>query len=153
MSSGRDNDLGFDHVGIHARLGVVVQGYQSPVCNDTGDSTILDDQVFSCKSVKELDVWTHEQLAEDGRRKQRCVLDDNVVLVAVIEWDTDLGQKVVAGLADDHRREELASQPGSTAGRDTLFDNGDLDIGVLAQFPRAAQALVINTNIDTVWSV
>lgn len=141
MASGRDNDLGLDDIGVHARLGVMVQGDQSPVGDHTSDTTVLDNQVFSSQGVEQLDIGAHEQLAEDGRGEQGGVLNHDVVLVAVVKWDTDFGQEVLAGLADNHGREELAAQPGTTTGRDALLNDSDLDVGVLGKLPGAAETL------------
>ena len=141
MTGGGDDDLGLDDVGVHAGLGVVVEGDQGPVGDHTGNATVLDDQILSGEGVEELDVRTHEQLAQDGGGEQGGVLDNDVVLVAVVEWDTDLGQEVLTGLANNHGREELTAQPGATSGRDALLNDCNLDVGVLAEFPRAAQTL------------
>jgi hypothetical protein len=146
MSSGRDNNLSFNDIRVHAGLGVVVQSNQSPVGNHTGNTTVLDDQILSSQGIEQRDVGTHEELGEDGGSEKGGVFDDDIVFVAVIEWNADLGQEVVAGLADNHGREELTTQPGTTAGGDTLLDDCDLDVWVLAQFPCAAQTLQVGRN-------
>lgn len=118
-----------------------MQGNQGPVGDDTSNTAILDNQVLSGESVEELDVGAHEELGENGGGEKSGVLDDDIVLIAVLEWDADLGKEVVAGLADNHGREELTAQPGTSSGGDALLNDGDLDIRVLAQFPGAAQSL------------
>lgn len=102
MASRRDNNLSLNDVRVHARLSIVMQGNQGPVGDDTGNTTILDNEILSGESVEELDVGAHEELGEDGGGEEGGVLDDDVVLIAVLEWDADLGQEVVAGLADNH---------------------------------------------------
>jgi hypothetical protein len=56
----------------------------------------------------------------------------------------------VRGLADDHRREELAAEPRAAAGGDALLDDGDLDRGVLGQLVRAREARGAGADDDDV---
>ena len=61
MASGGDDDLGLDHIGVHAHLRVVVQGHQSPVGDSAthvpaADIVLADDQVLDSGGVEELDV-------------------------------------------------------------------------------------------------
>ena len=56
MASGGDNDWGRDRVGVHARLGVVVQSNECPVSHNSGDSLIasevlVDDKVFDSSRI------------------------------------------------------------------------------------------------------
>lgn len=46
----------------------------------------------------------------------------------------------MGGLADHHGGEELAAEPGATAGADGLFDDGDADGGVLGELVGAGEA-------------
>lgn len=141
MTSRRDNNLGLNHVRVHARLSIVVQSNQSPVGDDTSNTTVLDDEILSSEGVEQLDVGAHEELREDGGGEEGGVLDDDVVLVAIVEWDANFGKEVLSGLTDNHGREELTAQPGASTGGDALLNDGDLNIRVLAQLPRAAQSL------------
>ena len=53
------------------------------------------------------------------------MLDDDVVTLVLI-WHTQFVEQVVRGLAHNHGAEELASQPGATAWRHTLLNDGHL---------------------------
>lgn len=46
----------------------------------------------------------------------------------------------MCGFADNHGGEQLAAEPRATAGADGLFDDGDADGGVLADFVGAREA-------------
>lgn len=61
MAGGGDQDLGLNHVGVHAHLCVVVQGDQSPVGDCTShvastDWVLTDNQVLTGCGVEKLDV-------------------------------------------------------------------------------------------------
>jgi hypothetical protein len=56
----------------------------------------------------------------------------------------------VRGLADDHRREELAAEPRAAAGGDALLDDRDLDRGVLGELVGAREARGAGADDDDV---
>ena len=61
VASGRHHDLGLDHVGVHAHLGVVVQADQGPVCDRPRHAAPavlvgLHDEVLHGCCVEQLDV-------------------------------------------------------------------------------------------------
>jgi hypothetical protein len=99
----------------HARLCVVVESHESPVCDHTGDSLLPLEvrpyyEIFNGRSVHHNDVRHGEDLGKDGRGEQRRVLDDDKSAL-VLERYTDLLQETVCRLTDNHGRHELATKP------------------------------------------
>lgn len=61
MACGGDQHLGLNNIGVHAHLGVVVQGHQGPVGDSTPhvaptDRVFPHNQVLTRSGVEELDI-------------------------------------------------------------------------------------------------
>lgn len=61
MAGGGDDDLGLNHVGVHAHLCVVVQGHQGPVGDGAADIPaahiiLTHHKILNCGGVEELDI-------------------------------------------------------------------------------------------------
>ena len=117
----------------------MVHGDKRPVRHDTSNTDSIGvlpgggragNQVFDGGSVEELDVGELEHLAQKSRCEQRRVLDSNPVTVVLV-WDTKLVEKQLSGLAHDHSAEELATEPCTSTGSNTGFNNGDLEVRAL----------------------
>lgn len=74
-----------DGVGVHAGLGVVVDGDEGPVCDDAGDADGgggggegPGDEVFDGGGVEEFDVGEGEDFGEEGGGEEGGVFDDDV---------------------------------------------------------------------------
>lgn len=124
MASSADHERSVDGVGVHAGLIVVVHCDQSPVCDYTGDADILNavcagtgDQVLDAGGVEEFDVGEGEDFGEESGCEQGGVLDDDVVGVAGVFFvgDAEVVEEDVCGLAHDHGREELTTEPSTAA--------------------------------------
>ena len=61
VTGGGDNDGCGDSIGIHARLSVVVEGYECPVSDHSSNTLFAlevfpDDEILDCSSVYENDI-------------------------------------------------------------------------------------------------
>ena len=119
VASSADHQRGVDGVRVHAALVVVVHGDESPVGDDTGDAELTirprraSDEVLNSRGVEKLDIGEGQDFAEQSRGKESGVLDDNVVSFFLV-WDAKVAEEGVGGLAHDHGREKLATEPGTT---------------------------------------
>jgi hypothetical protein len=139
VPAGADHDLGLHHVGVHARLRVVVHGHERPVGDHAADAALLHDEVLHGHGVEELHVGAGQQPAHDGGGEERGVLDHHVVLRLVVR-DAQLVEEQVGRLAHHHGGEQLPAQPRAAAGGHGLLHDGDADGGVLGELVRAGQA-------------
>lgn len=78
MAGGRDDDGCVDGVGVHARFVVVMQGYEGPVCDNTGDAdgsvwVLARDKVLDTSGVEELDVREGEYFGEESGCEESLV--------------------------------------------------------------------------------
>lgn len=69
-----------------------------------------------------------ENLAEDRRREERRVLDDDHVALVLVR-NVELVEEEVGRLADAHRAHKLAADPCAAAGSDAGLDDRDLELG------------------------
>ena len=70
MANDGDNDGCVDGVGVHARLVVVMQGYEGLLCDNTDDAdgsvrVLARDEVLHTSDVEELDVREREDFGEE----------------------------------------------------------------------------------------
>jgi hypothetical protein len=71
VAGGGDDDGCIDGVGVHARLVIVMQGYEGPVCDNTGNvdgsvRVLARDEVLDTSGVEELDVREGEYFREES---------------------------------------------------------------------------------------
>ena len=86
MAAGRDDHLGLDDVGVHAGLGVVVEGDERPVGHHAADvlaaadnllaGILAHDQILAGSGIEELDVG-HLESAGGGEGTVRRDLRNN----------------------------------------------------------------------------
>lgn len=77
------------------------------------------------------------------------MLDDDVVVLLVV-LDFELVQELVSRFADDHGGEELAPEPGAATGADGLFNDGDVDVGILGELIGAGKTSGTGANDDNI---
>ena len=105
------------------------------------------DEIFDCSGVEKLDVGEREDFGQEhgskeslwstisqgrekgsgGSAKTYSMLHDNKVAL-ILEWNSEVVQERISGLAHDHCTEKLASEPGPTARRDRSFDDSNLQV-------------------------
>uniref|UniRef100_A0A804NGZ8 Uncharacterized protein n=1 Tax=Zea mays TaxID=4577 RepID=A0A804NGZ8_MAIZE len=139
VAAGADHHLGLHHVGVHARLRVVVHGHERPVGDHAADAPPPHDQVLHRHGVEQLHVGPRQEPAHHGGREQRRVLDHHVVLGLVVAH-AQLVQEQVRRPAHHHGREQLPAQPRAAARGHGLLHDGHAHGGVLGQLVRAGQA-------------
>ena len=75
----------------------------------------------------------------------------NHVVALIFVRHAEVIQEGIGRLAHDHGAEELATEPCSTARRDTCLDDGDLEVGtLLRKLVSSAQTARAGTNDDDV---
>lgn len=119
MASSGDDDGGIDGVRIHARLIIMMHGYQRPVGDNTGDADtairkMTRDEILDSSCIEELDIGKLKDLGQDGRREERGMLHNDVVTLIFV-GNTNLTEESIRWLTHDHSREELATEPSATA--------------------------------------
>eukprot|EP01018_Ginkgo_biloba_P021850 Gb_40595 [translate_table: standard] len=145
MSTGTHHNLGLHDIGVHARLCVVIHRDQSPIRHNSSHSVLLDDQILGRYGVEELDIGPGQDLAQDGRCEEGCVLYDHIVLQFVV-GDLKFVQEKMGRLSDHHGREQLPTEPRTSARAHRLLNNGHLYIGVLAELVGAGKSCATRTH-------
>lgn len=101
----------------------------------------------------QLNVVELEDLAEHGAGKESRVLDSDVVgvLASVLIRHTNLPQEGIGRLAHDHGREELTTEPSTSARGDVGLHDSNLQVGTsLCQAVGSRQTTAASTNNDNV---
>ena len=106
MATAANDKRGVDGVGIHAGLGAMVEGDESPVGDNTGNAECAiglgtGDKVFNTGGVEELDVGEGEDFGHEGGGEEGGVLDDNEVAFVVVR-DANVAEEGVGGFAHYH---------------------------------------------------
>eukprot|EP00756_Hemistasia_phaeocysticola_P017606 Hpha_TRINITY_DN15549_c4_g1::TRINITY_DN15549_c4_g1_i2::g.107193::m.107193 len=138
VAAGGNNNLGLQHVGVHARLRVVVLRDQGPVGHHTRHPVLTHDEVLHGGCVEQLHVGGGEHLGHNGGGEVRSVLNHDVV-PPVLVVHTHVVQELVRGLPDNHRGEELPTKPRTTPGCDGLLDEANADVRVLRELISGAE--------------
>jgi hypothetical protein len=117
----------------------MVHRHKRPVGDYTSDAHSIrvvrgrsrtSNEVLNRRSVEQLNVWELQHFAQQRRREERCVLDDNEVSLVIV-GDTDFVQEELGRLAHHHGAEELPAQPGAATWSNASFDHGDLEVRAL----------------------